>query len=240
MPINHKDKIIFVHIPKTGGTSIAEVLNMFPKTGSHVKSLPHLYGIDSNGLVLQSMPFCYYERYCSPEILKSYKKFTVVRNPYSRSVSEHNMFRDYRFSDKSLLNKLKNIEARISKGEKQLKDQCTNLRQIVFLDYLKLVEKTLKQYDKETISKYNQKGMPTHHNHFLPQYEHIKSDKYKIDYVLKQENLQEDFKAISSKNVPKKNIGKSVKWQEYYTQEHIDIINRIYHVDFEEFNYKKM
>lgn len=87
MPLNRDKNILFVHIPKCAGSSIAKTFNIKP-SDSHKKDLDVLYGIDDDGLVLQSMPLDYYSNYLSDEYIQKCFKFTVVRNPYSRAVSD--------------------------------------------------------------------------------------------------------------------------------------------------------
>ena len=68
--ISHKHKIIFIHIPKTAGTSID---NFF--TGSFQR---HSCAKD-------------YQSYLKDIIFKEYFKFTVVRNPWDLIVSLYSM-----------------------------------------------------------------------------------------------------------------------------------------------------
>ena len=67
MAVSHKDKLIFIHITKTGGTSIVRALGM--------------------GYTLHR-PWKTYEVEC-PDIWKTYHKFACVRNPYDRLVSAY-------------------------------------------------------------------------------------------------------------------------------------------------------
>lgn len=97
MPINFKRKCIFVHIPKTGGSSILQQLN-FKKS---------IYTLWADGVVLaktmgtfvsckdlqnhgrlQHLP-AEMVREMRPDIYKKYYKFSVVRNPYTKMVSEY-------------------------------------------------------------------------------------------------------------------------------------------------------
>ena len=75
--ISHKYKCIYVHIPKTGGTSIENALKdrTTPKTGgsSHSKII-------------------YYKNKFSSEY-EHYFKFSFVRNPWDRIVSGFNYFK---------------------------------------------------------------------------------------------------------------------------------------------------
>ena len=82
MPICYNNKLLFVHIPKTGGTSIEKALgvnSLFSETGSII-----------DGKVFSQQHF-------TPVILKhilgeeyeGYIRFTFVRNPYTRMLSEY-------------------------------------------------------------------------------------------------------------------------------------------------------
>tara|TARA_R100001594_G_scaffold62347_2_gene96635 strand:- start:77 stop:673 length:597 start_codon:yes stop_codon:yes gene_type:complete len=64
MPISDTHKIIFIHIPKNGGTSIAQYLEM--------ENVGHYH-------------FSHYTQY--PEKWKNYKKIAISRNPWDRFVS---------------------------------------------------------------------------------------------------------------------------------------------------------
>jgi hypothetical protein len=67
--ISHNYKFIFVHIPKTGGTSLARALNpSFPVNGN------------------KHQDAMYFKEKC-PDNFHSYFKFSLVRNPWARAVS---------------------------------------------------------------------------------------------------------------------------------------------------------
>lgn len=67
MPISHKYKVIFIHIPKNAGTSIVEALEMDDE-GHH--------------------KFDYYQNKY-PNEWENYKKIAVIRNPLDRTVSNY-------------------------------------------------------------------------------------------------------------------------------------------------------
>jgi chondroitin 4-sulfotransferase 11 len=70
--ISHKLKLIFIHIPKTGGTSLVTKLDNYHSDKYYNKN--HL-----------NMKY-YIEKY--PKLLiKNYYKITIVRNPFDRLVS---------------------------------------------------------------------------------------------------------------------------------------------------------
>jgi len=64
--INHDKKIIFVHIPKTGGASIESLFCASPLYGKEKHLMSHEY---------------------DPKYLKSYFKFAFARNPWDRILS---------------------------------------------------------------------------------------------------------------------------------------------------------
>ena len=88
MPINRKEKIILVHIPKNAGSSVAKTLNMYPQN-THKKNRNILYGIEDDKTVLQSLPLEYYDRYLDYNLINECLKITVVRNPYDRVLSDY-------------------------------------------------------------------------------------------------------------------------------------------------------
>jgi chondroitin 4-sulfotransferase 11 len=78
---NHEKRIVFIHIPKTGGTTIEYHLDLLkPKNG---------YGLNQNNHACQH--FLYYEYYniLGPKKYNKYFKFSIVRNPIDRIVSEY-------------------------------------------------------------------------------------------------------------------------------------------------------
>ena len=68
--INHQHKFVFIHIPKTGGTSIKHALHRF----------------QPNEQIFHGKLSQYQEKF-SREVLDSYFKFSVVRNPWDRLLS---------------------------------------------------------------------------------------------------------------------------------------------------------
>lgn len=86
-----KNKLIFIHIPKCGGTSVENSLNIiekgkywgFDKNISKKIKFPH---------ELQHMPFDAYKKLITN--LKNYKVFAFVRNPFDRAIS---LYKDTKF-----------------------------------------------------------------------------------------------------------------------------------------------
>lgn len=91
MPISHPYRTIFVHIPKTAGTSIEAVLGMHGNR-QDIGIVPyfnqeldyqHLYGRQMQHMTAQSIRLVLN----NDALYDSYFKFAVVRNPWDRLVS---------------------------------------------------------------------------------------------------------------------------------------------------------
>jgi len=78
--ISHDPKFIFVHIPRTGGSSIEKGLKRVGKKRFPNDIFPESY---SQHLTAQQFQSWLLEEY------KSYYSFTVVRNPWDRTVSTY-------------------------------------------------------------------------------------------------------------------------------------------------------
>jgi hypothetical protein len=76
----HKYKLIFIHVPKTGGTSIEKILNL--------RNNYNGYGILENK-ALQHLKWNSYKLFLGDNIFNNYYKFSVVRNPIDRLISEY-------------------------------------------------------------------------------------------------------------------------------------------------------
>ena len=97
MIISHKNKFIFVHVPKTGGTSIAHALYPFLDLSQDVilGGHPNHESEDDeekrkNGELYKHSSATEIREEVGEEIWRSYYVFACVRNPYSRMVSLYN------------------------------------------------------------------------------------------------------------------------------------------------------
>ena len=86
MPVCHKNRFIFFHIPKCAGTSIATHLG--------IKGKDSLTGLVSQGdkqITLHHLTPTDLKRFgfVDDEIIESYFKFTIVRDPFDRMVSDY-------------------------------------------------------------------------------------------------------------------------------------------------------
>jgi hypothetical protein len=79
MPYCHNREFIFIHIPKTGGTSIEYKLNL-----GHIEN-----GFEiKDNIAYQHSDCNYYKSLFGEEKFNKYLKFTIVRNPYTRIISD--------------------------------------------------------------------------------------------------------------------------------------------------------
>jgi len=76
-----RKKIIFIHIPRCGGTSVERALNMFI-------SVEHGWGL-KNDRAMHHYLCSDYISLLGRETFYSYYKFAIVRNPYTRLISEY-------------------------------------------------------------------------------------------------------------------------------------------------------
>ncbi len=118
MPFLKEDKILFLHIPKTGGTSIEKLFQMTELENfcSYKWDMEHLqfiekYGPRSSSHKLHNTPICYEPQHYTIDVLKElmidydlYFKFTFVRNPYTRILSEYFYSKGIRIKDSSEFN----------------------------------------------------------------------------------------------------------------------------------------
>jgi len=104
MPINHETKVLFVHIPKTAGTTIEKLMDMSHEenfyTVGKCKS-PIFSSLDFSKFTegeraeveVKNLQHCTYrelKKLLPEEVFgPKYIRFSIVRNPYTRIVSEY-------------------------------------------------------------------------------------------------------------------------------------------------------
>lgn len=79
MPVDFKRRFLFVHIPKTAGSSVESLFHLQRKENFFSQVHP----------VLQHLTPRKLQAYLPPEVWKIFFKFTIVRNPFDRMVSEY-------------------------------------------------------------------------------------------------------------------------------------------------------
>jgi len=197
--INHKHKFIFLHIPKTGGTSIE---NIFDKNYHANK---------------QHYPLAWHKK-THPKIYAEYFKFSIVRNPYDKVISEY------------LWHKNDPL--------KQFNNKFRGLSLVDFLELFFSIDSTFFKNKKWS------GWFPMHfETHRIPQTFFLDpiSD---LDFVIRFENFQEDFDVacdrikVPRQKLPHTNKTRSNHYTEYYDDETKSIVAEKYAKDIEYFGYK--
>ncbi len=211
--ISHEHKGIFIHIPKTGGTSVEKLLGCKNRR-------EEIFGRDENlWLPLQHASASQLIEYnlVSQADFENYFKFAFVRNPFDLVVSEwkwrikkqiFSPFSRYRWVNISLKQFIKYY----------ISNKFEN-----FQNNLGLVIKL------HLTPQYN----------FI----HDRDGNNLIDFVARFENFDEDLKYISKKlglnitNIPHIYKTKRKHYSHYYDEETIELVKKIYAIDLEYFNY---
>lgn len=85
MPLSQKYQAIFVHIPKNAGESIEVTLEMYRGDSEET-----LWGVKEKRVVLQHLSAEKLKnQYIEKSVWETFLKFSVVRNPWSKAVSEY-------------------------------------------------------------------------------------------------------------------------------------------------------
>lgn len=210
--IDHKNKMLFIHIPKNAGTSIERTV--FKDYNFNTKySSTFLLGFDNqHNINLQHATLSELLQYhfISNDILDTYNSFAVVRNPYSRSVSGYNwLMKDLKISDtfsNFLLRKGAFAEEKLKQNKALVLDHFYTQTKFVEIDGEIKIKDILK-------------------------FERLKDDF--INYMHKI-GLDCQLNLHFKKN--KKNKLKTLK---LFTKENISLIQDIYKEDFQNFGYNK-
>lgn len=227
MPIDHNNEIIFVHIPKTMGTSIVDAFghrnlkyNIGPFESNHDCKVHILFGIIKTSLLknnifsenqefkaLQHLTIKQIKDIVPENIFNKYYKFSIVRDPFTKTLSDYNYL-----PKSSLLGK--------KYGDS-------------FSEYiLKVKDIVLNRKFEENIA----------YDHLIPQHEFLYIDeKLCVDKVFKFENAEEILKFVKNTyNIKLKclNTGKYGKDDILQINSYKNIIYDIYRKDFILFKYE--
>ena len=170
---SRKKKILYVHIPKTGGTSIESQSKIFQKSKKPVCD---------NGLLKHSL-LAEHEKKMNSEDWKHAFKFTSIRNPYDRF---------YSYFQRHILGKriAQVSDTRNNKVfNKWIKNHYSNVR-IGTTDSCKLYDRADKS--KQNVVDFNKVNKDIYHYYLV-------NDKgiIDIDYFVLFENLASDFDTMS-------------------------------------------
>lgn len=233
-------KILYIHIPKTGGTSITKALT--PEKNNAITEQHPVYKKNSNYgknyhkvINFQLSRAEHFKDVIGEKPFDLLWKVAIVRNPWDRYVSNWKWL-----TRKESLYPRKGWKARGWKGEDG---------NISFYDFVKQVEVF---YDNS--KRFN--GYQHDQWHLMNQIKHItdSNGNIMIDHIGKFENLEKEFELICEKSglslelphlnrvghysgEPEEHKKNNVHYSQYYTQELIDIVAQRCKEDIDAFNY---
>lgn len=230
--ISHKHQCIFIHIPKVAGTSITTLLH----DGSDRNSTD---GWDPKKQIWRQHATC--QELLSLGIIDAktfgnYFKFTFVRNPWARMVSEYTW-------------RVKNDES-FFVSWLPIKKFSKNRTLIKFKRYFSMPRFSFKQFlllTNESITKNrSEKYKREWEQHSRQQMEFFtdQNRNMMVDFIGRYENLAVDWNHIAMrlnmKNIalPHKNVSKKADYVKYYDRESVEIVKKRFRDDIEYFNYE--
>ncbi|MFC3569596.1 sulfotransferase family 2 domain-containing protein [Paracoccus simplex] len=110
MIVSHRHRYVFVHIPKTGGTSLTLALEarvgrddiILSDTPKGRNRRRRVKGAAARGRLWKHSTLADIEGLVAPELLAGYLPFTLVRNPWARAASYHRWLRGQSFDHASV------------------------------------------------------------------------------------------------------------------------------------------
>ncbi len=217
MPISHPHKAIFVHIPKTAGTSIEAVLGMHGKKQdvgvvpyfNQVLDHEHLYGGPMQHMTAQAIKAVLSD----DGVFHAYFKFTIVRNPWDRLVSA------LAWTDQKWV---RGEELAVAEFDRQVREIHTALH--------------------EARSTARELALP----HFVhPQCLYVMGADGRplVDFVGKYETLEADWQSICAKlgisvRLPRRMQSHHRDYREYYNEETRHLVGEMFAADVRLFRYE--
>ena len=207
MPVSNRHKCIFVHIPKCAGSAIENALSIKRRNAKQ------LHGPDGNGDFLQHLTIHEISEMITAES-KDYFTFAIVRNPYSKMVS------DFAWCKRWFKH------AWLCPGD-------TKVGFTTFDSYIQFIEKVgvhaWSHFRPQHEFVCNKDGSSC--VDFIGKIENIQRD---FDYVKQR--------IVNAENIELKKTNKSQHkpWPSYYNAYTINAVNTLYGKDFELFHYEQM
>ena len=218
-----KQIYLFIHIPKTAGRSIQTVMqNRAEVIDKGFVTIPNLRTKNNNyhSTIRDVNDFLCFLK---PQEVFT---FTVVRNPWSRVISWYEFRKDI----------LRRAEKNSRYGKPFGKVQRS--REDVIEEY-----NTMCTSFKDWLFKYSDRKWDwTWFKLTTPQYSWINLENFKIDKIIKFENLNEELNTIElfkDNPLPVFNTSKRTreKWQDYYDDESKKFVEKIFEIDIDTFKY---
>ena len=254
MPVSHKYKCVFIHIPRTGGTSFRELLRTDEEWDNEkelnqedllfVQSTNEEAASHTAPRVLHKQHLCLHHmnqlNLITDEVHESYSKIAFVRNPWDKTLSSFaNHYQKYCIDFADYVDKIKIIVEFIN-------DHFTyNLESDFYSNYSRITFNAL--HGRELISPF----MPWGNGEcvidpfFWPQhlYTHNYEDDFSLNGLGRFENYEQDANSILqilgiTTPIQKTNSSRHELYQDVYTSKTRDIIAGVYAADISRFGYK--
>jgi len=223
MPINRKSELLFIHIPKTGGTKIEEILDMKFAGDDPKVSSEKLYGFVRIYDELHELQHLTYKQtldfgLVDKSLFDKCYKFAFVRNPLDRVVSEY-FWLGYKYFSK-------------------------------FEDFVEFLHKRKGEPDvRGTVENYMSLDWLLNSPFYAPQHKFIcdRRGKLMVDFLGRFENFPKDLATLLDNLgveydeeflFKKVNATKHEKYTTYYNKKTRDMVKSIYKRDFEIFGYE--
>ena len=222
-----KEKIIYVHINKTAGSSIEIAFDNQQPPKQHLA----------------------FRHYCEKYDTKKYFTFSFVRNPWDRMVSWHLWLNRQKF----WYDGMPKFDGMVGIPEKGVNfGGHPSVNESWYLPLKKDFKTFLKKIETSknvNISKKDNLSEENYHEGrwVASQTEWLKNTRGRVslDFIGRFENLQEDFDSICDKIGKKKiklleakKLNKRPHYSSFYDDESISIIERLYKDDIKRFNYE--
>ncbi len=210
MQISNSHRFIFVHIPKTAGSSIENALlpycSVHPWKGLNfqISRLP-IRQSPEKVILRRHVTARWAKIKLPPEVFDSYIKFAVVRNPYDRAISHFHW-----------------------QQEDPTQRHYERTKKMSFLDYLQDYERRQRFHDERQV-----------------RYVTDASGRLMVDYLIRFENLAEEFGLLMKKvgldkeiSLPWDNRSQRKGYEEYFADpEVLALTRKIFARDFEFLGY---
>ena len=193
--ISTKYKILFIHVPKTGGNSIQNILKYYSDDiivapSEHQDGIERFEVRNNNYNITKHSNLSQYKSVMPDDIYNSLFKFATIRNPWDMMISYYFSSPDVTVWDRqiflNLLRKIKTLRWYI----------CEN----TFVDKLKMKTGFVKNSFKNKLDS-------------------------NIDFLMRFERLEEDFQIvcdqlnIEASVLPKRNVSDHKHYSQYYDEE---------------------
>lgn len=215
--INHDRKFVFIHIPRCGGNFINDFFD--PDWIEKIRSETGTFK-DADNYQIDHYPLHRYKELYQ-EQYNTYFKFTFVRNPWDRMLSEF-FLKKYGQSRGGRWGPINDF---------------IDCSQLEFCEFIRKLQDNFHLI--EELMHIN------HHDvsHFMS-YKHYIENPENLEFVGKLENFNADFSSLcknfSIAYTPKPKINQTnhLHYSEYYSSKTRDIVGELYSWDIKKFNYK--